>query len=187
MKISSSWFIWRNNVTWLEMWFVIITKNHIRRKELDWKFARPWTVVSYKYIFRRRVELTMHKIVRSNESSIPSKQRYFSRVEDQNVRFQGAVSSPVNRIWAQFELHTLQFYGIALARTSLDKAISDTKQRRKTERKERELDGTSAAFEWRDPDLSARNRIIGSSRRSFVFNRLRLADIVSASKQTAPK
>lgn len=103
----------------------------------------------------------MHKIVRSNESSIPSKQCYFSRVEDQNLRFQGAVSSPVNRIRAQFELHTLQFYGIGLARTSLDKAISDTKQGEKWRGRSVNLTERgkgAAAFEWRDPDLSARNR-----------------------------
>lgn len=41
----------------------------------------------------------MHKIARSSESSIPDlNNSYFSRVEDQNVRFRGAVSSPVNRI-----------------------------------------------------------------------------------------
>lgn len=103
----------------------------------------------------------MHKIVRSNESSIPSKQCYFSRVEDQNLRFQDAVSSPVNRIRAQFELHTLQFYGIGLARTSLDKAISDTKQGEKWRGRSVNLTERgkgAAAFEWRDPDLSARNR-----------------------------
>lgn len=103
----------------------------------------------------------MHKIVRSDESSIPSKQCYFSRVEDQNLRFQGAVSSPVNRIRAQFELHTLQFYGIGLARTSLDKAISDTKQGEKWRGRSVNLTERgkgAAAFEWRDPDLSARNR-----------------------------
>lgn len=60
----------------------------------------------------------MHKIARSSESSIPDlNNSYFSRVEDQNVRFRGAVSSPVNRIRVpQFELHTLQFYGIGRAR-----------------------------------------------------------------------
>lgn len=46
----------------------------------------------------------------------------------------------------------------------------------------------AAAFEWRDPDLSARDRDVPYNwkqpKQSFVFDRLWLADIISPSKQT---
>lgn len=73
--------------------------------------------IYFQTYFDSRLMTRVIKLKNSVESSTLSKRRYFPRIRDQPTGYLGqhSVSLLPNRIRAQFELHTLQFYGIARA------------------------------------------------------------------------